>query len=620
MTTPGKGRIFISYRRADSAGYAGRIYDRLTAHFGEDTVFMDVDTIEAGLDFVEVLQNAVQCCDVLVALIGRSWLNIKDETGKRRLDNPEDFVRIEIAAALSRNIRVIPVLVDGATMPRSTELPDNLKPLVRRNALQVNHQSFNADAHRLIAQLELALKAAEDSKILKAQALKEERARAQRQAEIKRLLEAADLAISLKDWELALEKLNGVLNLDVNHVDAQAKFDIVQLKISEIEAEHSEKTRKEKEAADKAVKEKAEREAAVKAAREEAAEKARRDRILWGKKEAEEKARKVALRKDRLQETAERIKNVFSGGRKLPLFIGGGIVILFLLGYLIKSAFTPSPPAPPTETPLLTFAISTESPTKFPLTPTFTPESEPTATKTPGEHDVGSTMISEKDGMTMVYVPAGEFQMGSENGDSSEKPLHAVDLDSFWMDRTEVTHAMYARCVNDSGCYEPSNEKYYDYDYADHPMVNVSWYDAVNYCKWAERRLPSEEEWEKAAQGGLKVQVYPWGYQEPVCEQGVYNGAQHSNCGERTVSVGSFGENGYGLYDMAGNVWEWVNDWYDAYPGGDESASSDFGRTYRVLRGGSWKDNESFLRTASRGRYNPTSVFNNIGFRCALSP
>ena len=125
-------------------------------------IFMDVDTIEAGLDFVEVLQNAVQSCDVLVALIGRSWLNIQDEAGKRRLDNPEDFVRIEIAAALSRDIRVIPVLVDGAPMPRSTELPDNLKPLARRNALQVNHHSFNSDAYRLISQLKLALKAAEE--------------------------------------------------------------------------------------------------------------------------------------------------------------------------------------------------------------------------------------------------------------------------------------------------------------------------------------------------------------------------------------------------------------------------------------------------------------------------
>jgi hypothetical protein len=162
------GQIFISYRRADSAGYAGRIYDRLAAHFKEDALFMDVDTIDAGLDFVDVLENAVQSCDVLVALIAKQWLNIKDETGKRRLDNPQDFVRIEVAAALSRGIRVIPVLFDGTPIPNSGQLPSNLKPLARRNAVLVNHYSFHADATRLIEQLERALKVAEKSKILKA--------------------------------------------------------------------------------------------------------------------------------------------------------------------------------------------------------------------------------------------------------------------------------------------------------------------------------------------------------------------------------------------------------------------------------------------------------------------
>jgi hypothetical protein len=214
LTIPQKGRIFISYRRTDSAGYAGRIFDRLAALFGEEAVFMDVDTIEAGLDFVEVLQNAVQSCDVLVALIGRQWLNVTDEAGKRRLANPEDFVRVEIAAALSRDIRVIPVLVDGASMPHSTELPNNLKPLARRNALQVNHPSFNADAHRLISQVELALKAAEDSKILKAQVLEEEQARARHRAEIESLLGQAEQAISLQDWELVHL---GVNNGEVMH-------------------------------------------------------------------------------------------------------------------------------------------------------------------------------------------------------------------------------------------------------------------------------------------------------------------------------------------------------------------------------------------------------------------
>jgi len=158
LATPRKGRIFISYRRTDTSYAAGRIYDRLAMHFGEDAIFMDVEALKGGHDFVKVLEEAVQSCDVLIALIGSQWLEAKDEGGNRRLDDPEDYVRIEIATALNRDIRVIPVLVDGIDMPRSIKLPENLKPLVRRNALQVNHRSFNSDAYRLIAHIELALK------------------------------------------------------------------------------------------------------------------------------------------------------------------------------------------------------------------------------------------------------------------------------------------------------------------------------------------------------------------------------------------------------------------------------------------------------------------------------
>ena len=154
MTAAQKGRIFISYRRADSAGYAGRIYDRLSAHFGEDAVFMDVDKIKAGDDFPLALKDALLSCDVLITLIGKQWLSITNPDGKRRLDNLEDFVRIEIATALERKIRVIPVLVDGTNIPNSTELPHNLKPLAQRNAIQVNHHSFNSDILRLVSQLE----------------------------------------------------------------------------------------------------------------------------------------------------------------------------------------------------------------------------------------------------------------------------------------------------------------------------------------------------------------------------------------------------------------------------------------------------------------------------------
>jgi hypothetical protein len=146
--------IFISYRREDTIAYAGRLYDRLADHFGKEHVFMDVDTIELGVDFVEILQKRVGSCDVLLAVIGRHWLASADEVGKLRLNNPEDLVRLEIAAALDRNIRVIPILVAGARMPRSNELPEELKSLARRQALEITDTAFQQGISRLTNALE----------------------------------------------------------------------------------------------------------------------------------------------------------------------------------------------------------------------------------------------------------------------------------------------------------------------------------------------------------------------------------------------------------------------------------------------------------------------------------
>ena len=125
------GQIFISYRRGDSAASAGRLYDHLKGHFASNYIFMDVDNLDAGIDFVEAIGESVGSCDVLIAVIGDRWLISSDEEGRRRLDNSEDFVRVEIATALKRGIRVIPVLVEGASMPRPSDLPDDLKSLER---------------------------------------------------------------------------------------------------------------------------------------------------------------------------------------------------------------------------------------------------------------------------------------------------------------------------------------------------------------------------------------------------------------------------------------------------------------------------------------------------------
>ena len=145
--------IFVSYRREDSAGHTGRLYDTLVDHFGEDRIFMDIDTIEPGDDFVSVIENAVASCEVLIAIIGRQWLSRFGESS-RLLDNPNDFVRVEIAAALKRDIRVIPVLVQRATMPSPRDLPEDLSKLSRRNALELSDHRWQFDVAELINALE----------------------------------------------------------------------------------------------------------------------------------------------------------------------------------------------------------------------------------------------------------------------------------------------------------------------------------------------------------------------------------------------------------------------------------------------------------------------------------
>jgi hypothetical protein len=143
-------RIFISYRRDDSGGYVGRLSEILEHEFGSNSLFRDIDTIEPGEDFVDAIVAAVSACEVMLAIIGKNWLTASDKNGRRRLDNPNDYVRIEIATALKRNIRVIPVLVGGADMPHVDYLPKNLQLLVRRNAVELSDKRFRYDADQLI--------------------------------------------------------------------------------------------------------------------------------------------------------------------------------------------------------------------------------------------------------------------------------------------------------------------------------------------------------------------------------------------------------------------------------------------------------------------------------------
>ncbi|MFD4439995.1 toll/interleukin-1 receptor domain-containing protein [Nocardia sp. NPDC058519] len=151
------GRVFLSYRREDTQGTARHLRERLVDRLGADRVFMDIDSIEIGVDFTKAIVDAVSVSDVFLALIGRRWVSVVDEQGQRRLDRSGDFVVLEIATALARGIRVIPVLVDGADMPRSSELPPSIESLAVRNAIRLSHESFRSDVNRLLDRLTMLL-------------------------------------------------------------------------------------------------------------------------------------------------------------------------------------------------------------------------------------------------------------------------------------------------------------------------------------------------------------------------------------------------------------------------------------------------------------------------------
>jgi TIR domain-containing protein len=206
------GRIFISYRRQETAYPAGWLYERVAAHFGREQVFKDVDSIVLGDDFAEVIANAVGSCDVLLALIGDRWLTVTNEDGRRRLDDPDDFVRLEIETALKRKIRIIPVLFEGARLPRAGELPASLARLVRRQALELSPSRFDADIAKLLRVLDATLaeeqarreQAAQAAREAEEQARREQAAQAAREAEEQARREAEERKLSTID-EVAQE-------------------------------------------------------------------------------------------------------------------------------------------------------------------------------------------------------------------------------------------------------------------------------------------------------------------------------------------------------------------------------------------------------------------------------
>lgn len=376
--------IFINYRRDDSAGHAGRLFDRLAAHFGKDQVFMDIDYIEPGEDFVLTLDGALNSCEILLAVIGRHWLAGAGGT-TRRLDNPDDFVRLEVAAALRRGVLIIPVLVQGASMPRSDELPDELRTLSRRQAVEVRDLHWNADLQRLVNTLErLLVKRAEEREKREAEAklLAEKEAEQGRLAEEERRKAEAEEAERQRQREIeeAREReAEAERQRKAEEERQRAAAEAERLRLAE------EEKRRNEEAAAKAAREQKEREAeearqrAAEAERERAAVEAGRggeelEEFGGQRREAEGRSGELAGREPSPASAESRTGSKRKWVRWSAL---AAAVVLALLTVVVLPVWRRESPPQPDPTPLPT-AIPVSTPPPEQQTPTPTPTLAPT--------------------------------------------------------------------------------------------------------------------------------------------------------------------------------------------------------------------------------------------------
>ncbi len=320
----------------------------------------------------------------------------------------------------------------------------------------------------------------------------------------------------------------------------------------------------------------------------------------------------------------------------LALAVGGLFLLAFVAFLFITNLAPETPVAGPQATQTLQSAVAAAL-TEFAPTPTASPEPTIPLTPTPRPFITGV-------GSRMIYIPGGQFSLGDdESQENDEKPAVPVQIDSFFMDETEVTNAAYALCVTAGVCPRPDrvgatyHPSYYgDPAFDDYPVINVSWFDADAFCKWRDARLPTEAEWEYAASFNPLEAVkfrHPWG--------DVFDGARLNFCDVNcrrdgpdavwddgfndTAPVGSYpgGRSPLGVYDMLGNVMEWVGDWYDfkAYVNiADTNPRGPVDGQFKSLRGGSWLSPSEELNVSARGNFEPTVSQANLGFRCAMPP
>jgi formylglycine-generating enzyme required for sulfatase activity len=625
--------VFLCYTHIDKDAVK-RLHD-LLVNDGVD-VWMDKEKLFGGSNWEYEIRKAVRDCDIFVVCVSAQFT---------KRFNLKYFSQTEVGIALNEaalkpkeEIFIVPVRLEDCKVPKSLG-PWHWVDLFESNGYQKLIRSLN----RRIEQLsELGWEQTGYSKISIVVGGNVQGNIVIGNNNVTQFNSEADANIA--DTK-ALQEAEEFTRIEKEHKTAELTAPEKEKRQAAQKAEHEkvEKAaleKKEYEAAEQARREEVERETAERIAREkeelEAAAKLAQEKIEKGYQHKREKIIRDARRQKILIDIRYSLSLIRIYALPIIFALIAIAALIFLVFYLQENiprltqalSATPQPSH-----------ISTEA---FVSTEIFTPSSTPnenvvvTATLLPAE-------ITDAKGVQMVLVPAGEFIMGDDSTgyldrDADQNPTHDVYLASFYMDMYEVTNFLYQNCVDSGVCTKPryssSNTRSHYYgnpEFNNYPVLFVDWYQATNYCEWRGARLPTEAEWEKAARG-TDGRDYPWKSQLLVEDAANHSSSTNTQFGD-TTEVGSYplGISSYGIYDMAGNVWEWVNDWYQSNyytihgdgavnPQGPENGES------KVLRGGSWFSGgwvegaprlDSSIGTFNRHRDYPSRFYFDYGFRCA---
>ncbi len=632
-------KIFISYRRDDSQHQADRLHSALSRKIPKRDIFIDVDNIPVGINFVQHLDQQVAQCDVLLALIGPDWLEAKNpQTGQRRLDDPKDFVRIEIASALKRGIPVAPILLDGAALPPEHSLPDDLKPLRLMNGVEVRRMTFDADAERLILGLDRTWAAA---------------AAATRPAP-GRTPPASGAGKGNASWTGPVVAL-GLLVLgggafawfgnpgDWRGLGAQPASEVTADASAPVEVATAKPAAAAPATASPAPTDPADDPAARSAAVRRLQQSLKTlgqysgsaDGATGPATRAAAQAFATAQRIAAPDLAAAPIAAIEAFAARAEQAALVSTTQEAAAWRVAKDADTRSPldaylrdfpNGPNAAAARSRIAALTRPVAPAPAPAASTPAAPTPAVSTPSSSSraAGETFRDCDYCPQMVSIPAGSFMMGSPASEAgrndTEGPQRRVTVPAFAAGKYEVSWAQWDYCVAAGSC---ASLKAGGFGADPRPVTNVSWNEAVAYTKWLSNktgqtyRLLSEAEWEYAARAGSSGR---WSFGDNEGSLGSYAWF-YSNAASATHPVGTKTANAFGLHDMHGNVWEWVEDChavnYSAGQPSNGSAYTSGSCSTRVFRGGSWNFSPQNLRSANRDGFVPSNRYDIIGFRVA---